>query len=92
MSCPVCGHTMGRLCIHEGMSFDLCERCGTVTVTILDANLLVQSARIYVPKLVERCRQFEKSFPPGNPPTVSYSDWWKRLGIAESINRPEDRR
>ena len=39
-----------------------------------------------------RCRTFEESLPPGNPPTVSYKDEWKRLGIAAAINKPEDRK
>jgi uncharacterized Zn finger protein len=86
MSCPTCSHTLGRLCVHEGMAFAHCERCGTVTVTILDANPGSDNPRVYVPKLVERCREFERIR--ATLPTVID---WKRLGIAESIRCHEDR-
>jgi len=40
---------------------------------------------VFVPKLVERCRQFSDTLGP------AWSQLWVRCGIAESINRPEDR-
>ncbi len=84
MSCETCGHTMEGF---AAFTFH-CPRCDTVKI-IRPGHPLGDA--VYVPKLVERCREFERSFPPGNPPTVSYSDWWKRLGITESIGpvRPQ---
>ncbi len=76
MSCPTCGHTMGCL-----SSLDIsrpifwCERCGTVS-TPTDT---------YVPKLVQRCREFGATLGPG------WGALWIRLGIAESIALPEER-
>ena len=88
MSCPTCSHTLGRLCIHESMSFYLCDRCGTVVVTILNANPGTDNPRVYVPKLVERCRAFEDE---GWPKNGACTRAWNRLGLAESINLPENR-
>jgi len=42
----------------------------------------------YVPKLVERCRRFEDE---RIPLTGTLAEEWFRLGIAESINKPENR-
>ena len=83
--CPTCDHTLGRLCIHERMCFDLCDRCGTVTVTILDANPGPDNPRVYVPKLVERCRQYEIEC------LFSTRGNWDRVGIRESIHTPANR-
>lgn len=89
MSCPTCDHTLGGFGRLDGRDTRLfwCERCGTIVGQ--DVNGEVNYTE--VPKLVNRCRQFEMTFPPGNLPSVSYSQEWKRLGIAESINTPKDR-
>jgi len=84
MSCTTCGHTLGCLCNDVGVErIDLCERCGTVVVTRGDWS------EVYVPKLVERCRQFEDRHPVF---TGGDEALWHTLGIAESIRLPEDRR
>jgi hypothetical protein len=41
------------------------------------------------PKLVKRCREFETC---GHVPPAMIAGIWHRLGIAESINTPENRR
>lgn len=89
MPCPNCDHTLGRLCIHEGMSFDMCERCGTTVVTILDANPSAGNPRVYTPKLVERCRRFEEVC--NTKGAECLHPFWHRLGIDESIHTPERR-
>lgn len=55
----------------------LCPRCGTVNV----------DGEIYVPMLVERCRKYAS----GTRAEDFVSEWF-RLGIAEAINKPEDRK
>jgi hypothetical protein len=76
---------VGVTCDQDGARVFWCPRCGTLRTT-------GRFEGDDVPKLVVRCRAFETTFPPGNPPSVSYGDEWRRLGIVESINRPEDRR
>lgn len=92
MSCTTCDHTMDCLSpsdlVRPGIFW--CPRCGTVKFQ----TDIPQSGPVYVPKLVERCRQFTKwvnsaglgkFFPEGILQELH------RLGIAESIHRPEDR-
>lgn len=91
MSCPTCDHTLSRWCIHDGMSFDGCDRCGTMVVTVI-GQLKIDpiNPRVYVPKLVERCREFGSTmFKDGD--LAAMQDAWHRLGISESIYKPEDR-
>ena len=85
MACPTCSGTMAVLCVHDVVQYAHCERCGTVKATILNANPGVDNPRVYVPKLVERCRQFGETLGPG------WGNLWHRLGIEESINLPENR-
>lgn len=93
MNCPTCDHTMTRLVSHNRILYAHCERCGTLKVTILDANPGADNPRFYVPKLVERCREFERAhIAEIDESTLWVEREWKRLGIAESINKPEDRR
>jgi hypothetical protein len=67
----------------------LCPRCGTVKID--DPPCL----SVYVPKLVERCREFEKD--PlqkeglGGLKNTMWAEQWKSLSIAESINPPDRR-
>lgn len=87
MSCPTCGHTMqgvGGVPAVGGDPAFWCPRCGTLE---MPARKLTES-----PKLVERCRKFETD--PLMPlPAISgeIGKLWTRLGIAESIHKPEDR-
>ena len=75
-NCRTCGNQTHALDKHYW-----CPRCGTI-------KDIFGSERSYaVPTLVDRCREFEKGFPPGNPPSVSYSAEWKRLGIGEAIGQ-----
>lgn len=78
MSCPTCDHTMAKV------DDDLwhCDRCGTII-----SNLSINGI---VPKLVERCRVFEGPLFDRLSP-VTLEENWRRLGIAESINKPEGR-
>lgn len=88
MACPTCGHTMGSL---PGTDDDLpifwCSRCGTLKIGATATD---------VPKLVERCREFEEWMSSqGKDLRRFYPEGIKeelhRLGIAESINKPGDR-
>lgn len=98
MACPTCDHTMDNVCREDTpvASGQLvvtrrvyyCPRCGTMTI-LHDATGRVDT---YVPKIVERCRKFEKEvvvgmFRPGEAPR----DDWTQIGIAESINPPGKR-
>ncbi len=90
MSCPTCSHSMVCLGTDEGkgLKFFLCERCGTVK-RVGAANPDSEFG-VYVPKLVERCREYERrEVQQGNYPSIY--ETWRRLGIEESIHRPEDR-
>lgn len=86
MSCPTCDHTMHSVSSSTAMLF-WCPRCGT---------LAQKGARVDtqdVPKLVECCRRFRKTIGPDYMSQfASCRDDWKRLGIAESINLPENRK
>lgn len=48
--------------------------------------------RVEVPKLVGRCREFEKeTIGVGSFDEDQLSSQWKKLGLRESIRRPEGR-
>jgi len=81
MSCPTCDHTMHNL----GVTYYWCPRCGTI-----QQSLDFKPFNVNVPKLVGRCRQYECIPVPFNVQPLLASEW-QRLGIAESINKPEDR-
>jgi endogenous inhibitor of DNA gyrase (YacG/DUF329 family) len=68
---------MECLGVMEDEKLFLCPRCGTIR----------HWGQTHVPKLVERCRQFEKN-PDVHLPKLGV---WHRLGIAESINLLGDR-
>lgn len=93
MSCPTCDHTMEMVGDYF-ISVAHCPRCGTLTVTRTttdgdgDEEKLSHHSNTYVPKLVERCREFERGIPTN---VVSEMREWKRIGIAEAINKPEER-
>lgn len=84
MSCPTCDHTMhclGRT--EDDRTWWWCPRCGSVFHEGPDQLPMPPG----VPKLVERCRTFHVLG--CNPDTLKI---WAKLGIEESIYRPEDRR
>ncbi len=86
MSCPTCSHTMELIGYCDGGSAYHCPRCGTVKHT---NNFGDGEPRVYVPKLVERCRVFSKAL--GNATGKSLAVSWQTLGISESIHTPEER-
>lgn len=61
-----------------------CPRCGTVKMDAFGQH----GDKVYVPKLVERCREFE---PMVYENSVGMIASWEHLGITESINLPKDR-
>lgn len=77
MPCPTCDHTMWS--IQYGVFW--CPRCGT-----LNTGDSVSS-----PLLLKRCRDFERAMRNKFDDDPADMEKWKRLGIAESINKPEDR-
>ena len=92
--CPTCSHTMALLTFHEpvGLQYWHCERCGTV-VTKATLAIPPDAVRdVCVPKLVERCRELYAGHAGCLNPDPYFVSAWHRTGIAESINRPEDRK
>lgn len=84
MPCPTCDHTM-TVVNDESQKIYQCPRCGTTTISHFTAPAELTA---YVPKLVERCRQFEFTI---TGVCAKHADIWNRLGIMESINPPEKR-
>lgn len=88
MSCPTCGHAMTALHQSRKSLTWVCDRCGTIKRNYRGSDF----EDIYVPKLVERCREYEKGLLDCGTPSPSYlGEDWQRLGIADAINKPEDR-
>lgn len=85
-ACPTCDHTMQSLGYCDGGTVWHCPRCGTVKHH--DQFAGEAPPKIYVPALVARCRQLPDAmrFMP-----LAFEEAWHRLGIAESINTPENR-
>lgn len=79
MSCPTCSATMQAIHAPDECPMWWCPRCGTVKTMASQDGV--------APSLVKCCRTFEKTM------ASSYSllKLWKRLGIAEAINTPENR-
>lgn len=81
MSCPTCGCTFQKVVDAEQCGRDVfwCSRCGTLS------TCSTTHQEHEAPALVRRCRQFEKQ-------ERDLSELpWVSLGIAEAINKPEDR-
>jgi tRNA(Ile2) C34 agmatinyltransferase TiaS len=76
MSCPTCDHTMEQ--VVEDIFW--CPRCGTLR-DVQD----IQRGTDATPKLVERCREYEKLCIPHT--LHAFHD----AGISESINLPANR-
>jgi hypothetical protein len=70
-------HSMG--CRVTELPFFWCPRCGTIKPC--------DDTPAVVPLLVERCREFQANMKDYRGPMLE----WKRTGIAESINTPEER-
>jgi hypothetical protein len=86
--CPTCSHTLARVGpVALSMAVAICDRCGTCVVSVR-GDIGWEARDTYVPKLVGRCREYEKAFAEG----TAFSRSWHTLGIRESINRPEDRK
>lgn len=85
MPCPTCDHTLSRLFGDDGggLSWWLCPRCGT-TIRRPEG----QPDSVYVPKLVDRCREMEVMFVRDDGELARA---WRRIGVAESINLPGNR-
>lgn len=79
MPCPTCSHTMQRVELRTLW----CPRCGTIGTR--DDDTLSEA-----PMLVKRCRDFQTAVV-GKLNVAGISDPWKIIGIAESINTPENR-
>lgn len=82
MSCPNCGHSIQKISNEPARWIWWCLRCGT----LIDESGASRSSE--VPKLVERCRLFAKC----DFMKCSVEQMWHRLGIAESIRPPEERK
>lgn len=97
MPCPTCDHTLATITSAEGMCYRRCDRCGTIVVSLIDpaeaSKYEASFPRVYAPKLVFRCRKFISvigaTVP--NPHLAAVNTEWHRIGIAEAINKPEDR-
>lgn len=82
MACPTCSHTMTPLgCRVTDRTMHHCCRCGTQRLC---------DGEFVVPDLVRRCREFEAAAHRYETCRAAF-DAWVRLGIAEAINKPENR-
>lgn len=81
MACPTCGEAMKGV----GDYGAWCPVCGT----LCPLNQQYPSAKngTAIPKLVERCREFDKMM---NSSEFD-DDLWRRLGVSESIHLPANR-
>lgn len=87
MSCPTCDHTLAKLCDDGPRKWYHCQRCGTA----LFRHSAAPAATVcYRPKLVDRVRQLEREYIPGDEYPPLTADFI-RLGLSESVNLPEDR-
>ncbi len=91
MPCPTCDHTMQRInTAGSSSSWFWCPRCGTIREERADGETNDEA-----PKLVERCREFEKQSPAVSPTSdgrrLTSGRLWVQLGIHESINTPANR-
>ena len=85
--CPTCGHDLEYAGTpepdspypQERIDNYWCPRCGTLSMRGGGAD---------VPKLVERCREYERQRIENGLSADRHE--WKRLGIAESINVPAE--
>jgi hypothetical protein len=77
--CPTCDRDMLVLgCRVTELPLHWCSICGTI--------LPCEDSGPVVPDLVRRCRDYEATQIGGTDGT-----FWEGMGIAEAINKPEDR-
>ena len=91
MSCPTCDHTMPLLGRMREDPVFICPRCGTICIRITKDGGGFED-QIHVPKLVERCREFENDLHTSAVDAEVLPDFWVTRGIAEAINKPENRK
>lgn len=96
MSCPTCNHAMHILGSNDSFRRHWCPRCGTLVNVFFSVNAApdegsADTTSVDVPKLVERCRDYQIVAIADDDPEGFFATEWKRLGIAESINLPGDR-
>jgi hypothetical protein len=83
MSCPTCDHTMSPMgCKITDATFYWCPRCGTIKPCDHAA---------VAPAIIDRCRNFAVTLKNSDGTPAEHRNHWRVLGVAESINRPEDR-
>lgn len=88
MACPTCSKTMHNIGDHAARELFLCPQCGTIKKRIYTGGPDEGYEEVIVPKLVERCREFVSD----GGLSHDSRQLWNRLGIAESINTPGDRK
>lgn len=76
MNCPTCGLDFESVEVGDGFVW-YCWRCGTLV-----------ASELHVPKLVERCLEFEKEFAPESHDEPNLGTW-KECGIHECIHKKE---
>lgn len=81
MSCSTCGCSMAMIFNATRHKAYHCPRCGTIRSERLGHE------DVYVPKLVERCRQFEDCL----HVNTHQGKQWLSLGVEEAIHPPEAR-
>ena len=91
MACPTCDHTMETILAIDDCRRHWCPRCGTIRTVFFTLNG-GDTVEDYVPKLVERCREFEPCLWPLDSVNPKFRETWHRIGIAESINLPAGRK
>lgn len=88
MACPTCDHTMQLIGEPDGAGQRYwCPRCGTL-------RTIGKYGGDDVPKLVERCQEFERNLAPAVHPgndAHGHMERWESIGIAEAINLPDAR-
>lgn len=82
MICETYYATMQHIGFNRSHAICWCPRCGTIKDESPSGDPVREAG---VPKLVERCRTLELMLDP-----VSL-ERWKSLGVADSINLPENR-
>jgi hypothetical protein len=85
MICHTCSCITVALGYCDGGTWRHCPRCGTVR-HLDTVSRGEQEPTVIVPELVQRCRDYESV---ANEPVDGML--WRKLGIAECIQKPEER-
>lgn len=92
MPCPTCDHTMAQTHTNATEILYGCPRCGTITInSSTDPSRVIA---VYVPKLIDYCRELQAQVVADRKNHVgaeSLLGILHRLGISEAINLPKDR-